>query len=268
MIAAFDLARIVDETLVQDVEYHTTIPSTNTRVLELAGDPDVPLPLLVLAEQQTAGRGRGTNIWWSASGALTFSLVLGPELGTFDMESWPCIALASAVGVCDALETLAPGARFAIRWPNDICFGAQKICGVLPELQTHPFPRLVLGVGVNLNNSTADAPGPLKATATSLLDVCNRSTDPTDALVRVLTCLEIRINQLRTHDTALTRAWHDRCLLRERIVRMRIGSDDVEGLCKGISRSGGLSVQTREGIQNIHAGTLEAIDGAPLHRPA
>lgn len=268
MVAAFDLARIVDETLVQDVEYHATIPSSNTRALELVREPDTPLPLLVLAEEQSAGRGRGANTWWSASGALTFSLALDPGLDAFDMESWPRIALASAVGICNALETLAPGASFGIRWPNDICFGAQKICGVLPELQAHPVPRLVLGVGVNLNNSTADSPGPLKDTAISLIDIHSQPTDPTDALVNVLTCLETRLNQLKAHDAALPRAWHNHCLLRERLVRMRIGADDVEGLCKGIDRSGGLSIQTSEGIQCIHAGTLEAIDSTPLLRPA
>jgi BirA family transcriptional regulator, biotin operon repressor / biotin---[acetyl-CoA-carboxylase] ligase len=267
MMAPFDLARIVNETLVREVEFHDSLPSTNTRALERAKDNDVPLPLLVLTERQTAGRGRGTNTWWSASGSLTFSLVLGPELSAIQTESWPSIALAAAVGVCEALEALAPGATFGIRWPNDICFGKRKICGVLPELQTQPRPRLVLGVGINLNNATQTAPGPLRATATSLIDLTGQSLDPTEALLRVLTALEKRLQQLSAHDPALPRDWDERCLLRERTVRINLDPDHVEGVCKGIDRTGALCLQTNQGIQRIYAGTINAIDGEPLLRP-
>jgi BirA family biotin operon repressor/biotin-[acetyl-CoA-carboxylase] ligase len=266
MTMNFDLSRIVDETLVEHIDFHESLPSTNTRALELARQKDAPLPLLVLTEQQTEGRGRGANTWWSASGALTFSLVLGPEFGAFSTESWPCIALAAAVGTCEALEILAPDAHFGIRWPNDICFGTRKTCGVLPELLTQSDPRLVLGVGINLNNSTNDAPGPLKATATSIIDIAGHPTSPTDALVHVLTHLGVRLQRLQDQDPELTRDWHERCLLRERTVRITIDSDQVEGLCKGIDRTGALCLQSNKGIQRVYAGTIDAIDGEPLVR--
>ncbi len=266
MTTFFDSTQIVNETLIQDLEIHETIPSTNTRALKLAQDEETTLPLLVLTEHQTAGRGRGTNTWWSTSGSLTFSLLLGHELGTFEKESWPSIALAAAVGICDALQALTSDSRFNIRWPNDICYGERKICGILPELQTQPFPRLVLGIGINLNNSTKGAPGPLKATATSIADILGHSTNPTDALVHVLKRLESRLQQLQTHDAALARVWHERCLLRERTVRLQIGENHLEGLCKGIDRTGALCLQTEQGIQQIYAGTISAIDGEFLVR--
>ena len=74
--AAADLEQIRQATMVRTIEHHREITSTNTRALALAEEPCLDVPALVLADVQTAGRGRGTHRWWSAPGALTFSLVL------------------------------------------------------------------------------------------------------------------------------------------------------------------------------------------------
>ena len=71
----FDLDRLGAETFVAQVQFHETIDSTNTAALAASEQEDLQLPLLVLAGEQTAGRGRGSNTWWSATGSLTFSPV-------------------------------------------------------------------------------------------------------------------------------------------------------------------------------------------------
>src|SRR4051812_27424986 len=88
---------------IRRVEIHFALGSTNDRATELARDSNIELPALVVARLQTAGRGRGKNVWWSADGALAFSVLLDPaalELGT---ENWPQLSLTTAVAVCDAL---------------------------------------------------------------------------------------------------------------------------------------------------------------------
>src|SRR3954452_9524865 len=100
----FELSRIVDSGLVARVDYHESIGSTSDRALELGASDDGPLPLLVLAERQTAGRGRGENRWWSADGALTFSLLLAAPRERLPVTDWPKIALVSGLAVCQALE--------------------------------------------------------------------------------------------------------------------------------------------------------------------
>ena len=101
-----DLERIVDETLIAHVDYHLAIGSTNDRALELTQQDDALYPLLVLAEAQTSGRGRGSNLWWSSSGALTFSVLLATEAAGLPTERWPQVSLTVGLAVCEALEEL------------------------------------------------------------------------------------------------------------------------------------------------------------------
>jgi BirA family biotin operon repressor/biotin-[acetyl-CoA-carboxylase] ligase len=252
----FSVGRITHETFVQHVEYHRSIPSTNTRALELAASSDSRVPALVLAEHQTAGRGRGANAWWTAPGSIAFSLVLDLNAGETRTESWPAFALAAAVGVCDSLESVAAGTQFGIRWPNDVCLDQKKICGILPELHLGAVPRLVLGVGINVNNTFESAPQELHATATSLATITGHRANLTTVLVHILQSLDRRFEQLTSSDPQLPRAWSDRCLLRSRIVRLRMDSEEVEGRCMGIDASGALRLEVAGGAERFYGGTV------------
>src|SRR6266496_612813 len=79
-------------TCVNHVEYHATLPSTNDRALVLAQQPELKTPYLIVAGEQTTGRGRGANRWWSQPGALTFSLVLDPQVDRFGPGSGELLA--------------------------------------------------------------------------------------------------------------------------------------------------------------------------------
>ncbi|MFP6669779.1 MAG: hypothetical protein VB857_00065, partial [Pirellulaceae bacterium] len=89
----FDLERIIADTFVEQVQYHETIDSTSTAALESSQQVNLQTPLLVLADQQTAGRGRGSNTWWSATGSLTFSLLIDPAILGIDQREWPQASL-------------------------------------------------------------------------------------------------------------------------------------------------------------------------------
>src|SRR5438093_8998371 len=99
----FDLGRIESCGLVARIDYHESIGSTSDRAMELGALDEAELPLLVLAERQTAGRGRGTNRWWSDEGALTFSLVLEASHQRLPPTRWPQVALMAGLAVCEAL---------------------------------------------------------------------------------------------------------------------------------------------------------------------
>ncbi len=257
--AVFSLPRIKRETFVRGAELHRSIDSTNTRAMELAADSESTLPLLVLTENQTAGRGRGSNVWWSAPGALTFSLVL--DLANHDTrpESWPRFALAAAAGICEALESFAPNTSFGIRWPNDVCAGPRKICGILPELRAGKSSRLVLGIGINANNSMDAAPAELQSTATSLLDLTGRRTDLTDLLIEVLRRLEARLGDLANASSELSAAWSDRCLLRGRNVELRVDNVSVRGHCEGIDPHGALLLRTGSKTARFYGGSIASV---------
>lgn len=258
----FDIDRISARTFVRDIDYHRTIPSTNTRALELAAIPANRLPVLVIAENQTAGRGRGANSWWSAKGALTFSLLLDLGRHPAPPDSWPRMALAAAVSVCEAMETLAPAVAFGIRWPNDVYARHQKICGILPELCPGAAPRLVLGIGINVNNSTVGAPEPLPVNATSLVDIAGRTFNLTSTLVEVLRRLELRLADLESSSSELAQEWSRRCLLRGHSVRLQVNEDIVEGHCMGIDSTGAIGIRSPRGIEKFYGGAVVGVGAA------
>src|SRR3990172_11878277 len=106
-----DADRLCATTFVRHVELHDSLPSTNDRAIELAASTELQTPALVAARVQTAGRGRGSNTWWSADGALTFSLILDTAGWGLTHPDWPRVSLTTAVAVCDALaKELSSGA--------------------------------------------------------------------------------------------------------------------------------------------------------------
>ena len=158
-----DLDRIQDESPVRVVQYYRQLPSTSDRALQLARVDECETPLVVLAELQTAGRGRGSNRWWAGPGALTFSLVVDLENGQRAVGDTR-ISLATALAVRDALSTFDRTACFQLKWPNDIYLQSRKIAGILLERPALYLNRLVVGIGVNVNNSLQGAPAALQAT--------------------------------------------------------------------------------------------------------
>jgi len=245
------------------VEWHAEVDSTNTRAVQRAGEPDLPTPYLIGAEQQTAGRGRGGNRWWSAEGALLVSVVLDPARD-FGGESlvpamWPRLSLLSAVCWCDVLEPLRPTGRVGLKWPNDVHVGGRKIAGILLE---SPPPvegvrrRLVLGMGVNVNNSLAQAPPEVAELATSVVDLVGQPGDRGKLLVEWMALFRQRGALLAHDDPSLAEAWRARCVLAGSEVTLQSGGHEISGLCLGIDDAGALLIDTPAGTQRCHGGVL------------
>lgn len=128
-----------------------TIHSTNdvARRLAAAGAPE---GTLVVAEMQTAGRGRRGSAWLSPSGGLWFSLVLRPAFGA---DRAAGLSVVAAIAVARAVARAAP-VRPRVKWPNDVFVGGRKLAGVMVE--SAAGGALVLGTGVNVNVPDDDLP--------------------------------------------------------------------------------------------------------------
>lgn len=250
----FDLLELQANTFVRDVEHHAEIPSTNSRAIELAGE-DRPTPLLVLAKMQTAGRGRGDNRWWSAEGALTFSLLLDAAQLHLPADRWPRVSLAAGVAVCEAVQSLLPASAVGLKWPNDVHLDRRKVCGILVETPPRSG-RLVVGVGLNVNNSLAHAPDDVRVRATSLYDSAEIEFDPHDTLVRVLRRIEENLKLLATNDALLAQKWRALSVLTGRFVELELGSRHVSGRCLGIDEEGALLLETSVGPERFFAGVV------------
>jgi BirA family transcriptional regulator, biotin operon repressor / biotin---[acetyl-CoA-carboxylase] ligase len=231
-------------TFVRHVEIHDTLGSTNDRAAELARLRDIEIPAIVLAHHQTAGKGRGRNSWWSAEGALTFSLMIDAETTGVTPASWPQLSLAMAVAVCDAVQDeceLLPG----IKWPNDVLLNGRKVCGILIESPGGAVPtkdRLIIGIGINVNNAWQNAPAEAGANGIALCDVTGRSHELQSVLVGVLTAVALRISQIRTRDVELIRKWQRLDFLRGKTVLMTRHGRQIKGKCRGIADDGALVV--------------------------
>ncbi|MDR1053285.1 MAG: biotin--[acetyl-CoA-carboxylase] ligase [Planctomycetaceae bacterium] len=163
-------------------EYHGLISSTSDRVRELMNGATVVgggiFPCLIVAGEQTAGRGRGSKKWWSATGCLMMSL--GLELGAeyFPIRREVLPEFSPVVGniVLGVLrQYILPSDVITLRYPNDIYVNNKKIAGILIE---SPIPDFaIIGIGINVNNSAQNIPVDLDREITTIFDLTGNKTD-------------------------------------------------------------------------------------------
>lgn len=256
LLSLADLDQVLAETFVQRVEFHEQVRSTNDRALELARANAGPHPLLVVTNQQTGGRGRGTNRWWATAGSLAFSLLLDTELAQIPTRRWPQVSLNAGLAVCEAIEDISEHAAPRLKWPNDVYLNDRKVCGVLVEVTSEARRMLVVGVGLNVNNTSTTAPPELDGSAIAICDVAGQFLSLTTVLTRVLVRLSERFSWIGSRDDELRRRWRERCLLTGRHIRLELGARCAEGVCHGIDDQGALMVQTETGIERCFGGVV------------
>ena len=264
-----DLRRVQIETFVQQIEFHRELASTNDLALTLVGQDGLSCPLLVLAEIQTAGRGRRANRWWAAGGALTFSLLLetdsplqadGSAAGPLPPHRWPLVSMTAGLAICEALEELLPKVEIQLKWPNDVYIQGRKVCGILVETPRLRSGKLVLGVGLNVNNSITSATEEISKTASALCDVSGSPFPLADVLIGLLNKLKERLDWIGVRDQELRDRWRKRCLLTNRRVQVDTDNSQLVGLCQGIDDEGALLLDTKEGRKQCFAGSITLLE--------
>lgn len=280
--------RIAAETFVARVESFDTLGSTNDDALTLAARRDLPLPLLIYAREQTAGRGRGANRWWAQEGSLTFSLLLEPESLGIGRALWPRLSLVTGLAVCEAVEEFVPRHHLALKWPNDVLvlpqrspersgkFQARKLGGILveappyrgadaprsPESPESPnsLARLVIGIGVNVNNSLHAAPPEIQTGGAALCDLAETTLDPEAILIAILRRFAQNAASLAAGTPDLPVRWRNRCALAGRIVEIQAGEQRVAGTCREIDDEGALVLETAAGRRRLFGGSVVSVE--------
>lgn len=235
----------------REIEHHTRIGSTQDRARQLA-DAGAG-PALVVADEQTAGRGRRGRPWLAPAGtALLASWLFRPLPGD------PALfGLLAGVAVARALASLGVGdAR--LKWPNDVQLGGRKVAGTLADAITGATGgAMILGIGVNVRHRASDL-GDLATTATSLA-IEGHDVDRLALLVRLTRELD-RI----AHDAAERRdavaAWRERSSVLGREVEVRDAEGtSVRGLARELADDGALVLETPYGAQRILAGEVSLV---------
>jgi BirA family biotin operon repressor/biotin-[acetyl-CoA-carboxylase] ligase len=211
--------------------------STNVLVGDRARAGERP-GLVVVAEHQTAGRGRLDRTWETpARAALTFSALLRPAV---PLARWPWLPLLAGVACA---ESLAPTVEVGLKWPNDVLLGGRKVAGVLTELvETRTGPAAVLGIGLNVSTAPDELPVP---TATSLAAE-GYDVDRTGLLVDLLDALARRLDEWSTGNdgaAALHAAYDRRCATVGQPVRVSLpGGRVLDGTAERVDEDGRLVV--------------------------
>ncbi len=234
-----------------------SLPSTNTELARMAYEGAAE-GLAILADEQTAGRGRLQRAWSSPKGAgLYFSILLRPQV---PVDQWPLITFAAALAVGDALQEAA-GVKTDIKWPNDLLSGERKICGILAEAIDTPAGRAVIvGIGINLTQNAFSE-------ATSVSEATGNRPDREAILAALLAAL-MRWYSLLGEREKIVAAWCSRSSFANgKRVQVRNGDEMWEGTTCGVEPDGALRLKTAAGeLRLVRAGDVYSLRATDEHR--
>ncbi len=248
LLHADDLLSRLGETRVigRDIRVFESTTSTNDVIEKLAHD-GVKEGVVVFAESQTRGRGRLGRQWMSPAGkGLWFSVLLRPNLSP---QATTQLTVASATALRRAL-TAQTGLRPDIKWPNDILLNGKKVCGILTELsaEVDRVKYVILGIGVDVNLTTADFPADLRDVATSLKAELGKALSRADLAVEILRQLDADYTKVIDGGfAAIADEWEEHCSTIGRQVTIRAGERQIRGRAESLGEDGALLVRTEHG---------------------
>jgi BirA family biotin operon repressor/biotin-[acetyl-CoA-carboxylase] ligase len=235
--------------LATEIHYFETVDSTNRVALELARSGSAH-GTTVIADQQTAGRGRlGRSFFSPPAANLYTSIVLRPTIHIAEAPSW---IIAAAVSVAQTIEqTLGKPGEAEIKWPNDVLIGGLKTSGILMELgaEATRIDFLVLGIGVNLNVDRSDFPDEFRNRATSLASYSGRPVDRLAFARRLYGNLEATLDICADRGFEGMRAeFEARFRMRGKRISVReLDGSELRGTALGIDDDGALRLQLESG---------------------
>ena len=238
------------------LRYYDEIESTNAEAKSLAAD-GAPEGTVVIAECQTAGRGRLGRRWVSPAGkGLLFSVILRPALPMSDAH---LLTLVAATAAAEAIEGHT-GVAVRIKWPNDLYVDDRKLGGILTEVsgEQDEIDWVIVGIGVNVNTEYGELPVPLRRTAASLKMAGGQLFDRSELLARILLSLEAAyVATLRSGFGSALEAFRDRDYLGRKTVSVQTREGPVVGEALGIDDRGALLLQLpHRHVRRFYAGDV------------
>ena len=237
-----------------ELYYYDSIDSTNTKAKELAEEGH-PSGTLVVADRQTAGKGRRGRSWESPTGIGIFmTLMLKPEINPNNASM---LTLVAAMATTRAIRRVT-GVPAMIKWPNDIVMNGKKVCGILTEMsaQFDYINHIVIGIGINVHNE--EFPEEIKETASSLFLESGQHIHRASLIEAFLEEFEdVYAEYLKTEDMEGLQKEYDTMLVnRGRQVRVLDPKEPFEGKAMGITKKGELIVDTWESRKLVSSGEV------------
>lgn len=231
------------------------IGSTNSAAMGSAAE-GVPEGSVLLAEEQTAGRGRGANTWQSPrSTGIYCSAVLRPPLPPSDVL---LLSLMAGLAVQAAIQQTDSRVQADLKWPNDILIEGKKVCGILTEMNAEAtrVRYVVVGVGINVNQTSF----PKELQATSLRLATGSEWSRVELAAALLKSLDREYRQFvqgpEARASILRRFAENSSCLHGKKVRIEENGSAFEGTTEGLDARGFLQVRTAYGMQTVLSGTV------------
>jgi BirA family biotin operon repressor/biotin-[acetyl-CoA-carboxylase] ligase len=238
----------------REIQLFREVASTNTLAMQMASQGALQ-GTVIIAETQSAGKGRLGRKWISPRGNLYLSVILRPAVPT---HKAPLITLMGAVAAASAIKK-ACRLPAAIKWPNDILISGKKVSGLLTEMSAEPdrIRHIVLGIGINVNMGGDLLPADIRGITTTLAEEAGCRVDRTLLLQHVLRELEHWYRIFLTNDAEVLKEWQSNNVTLGNRVAVNGSGVSFEGLARGIDHEGRLLVECDDGsTQTVASGDV------------
>jgi BirA family biotin operon repressor/biotin-[acetyl-CoA-carboxylase] ligase len=225
------------------LHFFQSIGSTNDYAMSLARD-GAPHGTLVVAEEQTEGKGRAGRQWFTPpNSALAFSLLLRPE--GLPIEAMGDLTALGAMAVAEAFEGL--GVEGKIKWPNDVMLFGLKVAGVLVEGSWigDQLEHAILGIGINVRPESVPPKEEIDIPAICVDTAVGARIDRHDLILEVIEGVGRWLPQLGS--PALINAWNQRLAYRDHVVMVKLPEDEIVGKLRGVGVGGRLQLTLKTG---------------------
>ncbi len=245
------------------IEYFRVIDSTNRLAKELAleGSPE---GTMVVAEEQTKGRGRLDHKWISPRGGIWLSLILRPALLPYQAS---LLTILAALAVVQAVKEVT-GLTAKIKWPNDLLVNEKKLAGILTEMNAEIdlINFVVIGIGINVNVRTDNFSEELAGITVSLMEKMGKEVLRPLLLGVILNRIEILYNRAQSEGFGeIIREWKEHGLTLGRRVKVNTPNGVVVGECVGINENGALMIETdQKKVISIMSGDVSLLNNGVI----
>jgi BirA family transcriptional regulator, biotin operon repressor / biotin---[acetyl-CoA-carboxylase] ligase len=234
----------------QNVRYYPSLPSTMDQARQEIRR-GAKAGTVIIAGEQTGGRGRLKRAWLSPHGNIALSVILYP-----DIADLPFLIMIASLAVAQSIEAVA-GVKTQIKWPNDILIEGKKVAGILieNEVKGKKVDFSIVGIGINIELQVADH-AEIANTAASLKNASNQDNLRLKIIRSLLTEFERLYRQL-PEGKPIFEAWRDRLVTLGKKVRATSGNRTIEGIGEDVDESGALMIRGADGtVTKVVAGDV------------
>ncbi|MEC7711115.1 MAG: biotin--[acetyl-CoA-carboxylase] ligase [Thermoproteota archaeon] len=240
------------------VYYFQEIDSTQNFAQQIASDRKEE-GTIIIAEKQTAGRGRLERKWTSPKGGIWFSLIIHPK---FDVASSTLVPIVGAVALAKSIKSIL-NVEVSVKWPNDITLNGKKVAGMLVDasFQANNIDYLILGVGINFDIDSKKLEKRLSKSpnfyGVNSLRKKDDATPPKSLLKEFLVQFEKILSQLdKGEKSRIVKEWTKRAESIGKKIAINTSDGKISGISEGIDNDGALKLKTNKGIKKIFVGDV------------